>query len=84
MAEFCECPNNSESVRNPVRDWINEIEHKFPGTKHNIINSFMEVLPILKKEYKQKDKSILECSVCGEPCSQNVCRACQAIEKAFQ
>jgi len=84
LDKFTECPNNSDSFRNKVRDLINEFENKFPGTKHNIINSFIETLPLLKKEYSKNSHEIIECKTCGEPCSQNICRACQTIEIKFQ
>src|SRR3989344_8009909 len=44
--EFLECPHSSDSYRGDIRDMINNIEAKYPGTKHSIITSFLEILPM--------------------------------------
>jgi len=33
---------------------LNEMEQQYPGTKHGIVNSFLEMLPLLKKKFKQR------------------------------
>ena len=78
LGKYMECPYETDSYRASVRDILNEFDGKYPGTKHNIISSFLEVLPLLKKEVQGKIKS---CSNCGEPCSQDVCQACKLIKK---
>ena len=80
MDEFSECPNEKFSFRADVRDTINTLEEKYPGTKHNIIVAFLEILPLLK-ESQDIQEPIQECSTCGEPCSQEQCQACKTIEK---
>ncbi|MBI2672293.1 TIGR00269 family protein [Candidatus Woesearchaeota archaeon] len=77
--DYKECPNNEESYRCYIRDKLNEIEEKFPGTKHSIITSFLETLPLLRKNYNIK--KIKTCKSCSEPCSQEVCQACKLAEK---
>ena len=37
--EFNECPNVNKAFRLRIRDMLNEIELKMPGTKKNIVNS---------------------------------------------
>ncbi len=78
--EYCTCPYADEAYREDIRVLLNNLEHKYPGTKHAVINSFLEILPLLKERYK-KEKKILECEKCGEPCSQKICQACRMIEK---
>ena len=78
LGKYMECPYETDSYRASVRDMLNEFDGKYPGTKHNVISSFLEVLPLLKKEVQGKIKS---CSNCGEPCSQDVCQACKLIKK---
>ncbi len=80
MHEFTECPHSSEAYRGAVRDMLNEFEAKYPGTKHSIINSFVETLPLLKEKFKKEDHEIKACTICEEPCSQNICRTCQYIK----
>ena len=73
---FIECPNAEDSYRAQVRDWINMLEEKNPGTKHSIVNSYLEIMPMLKKQFKDK-KELRYCKQCNEPCSMEVCKVCQ-------
>jgi len=75
---FVECPNSSDSYRSDIRDTLNSLEAKYVGIKYGIVNSFIEILPILKEKYKFK-AVIKACSNCGEPCSSNKCKVCQFI-----
>lgn len=67
-----------DSFRTKVENMLNEMESKYPGTKNNIINSFLEILPKLKEKY---DNKIRECSICSEPCSGNTCNTCKLIKQ---
>ena len=78
IEEFKECPYSTDSYRGSIRDMLNEFEVKYPGTKNNIITSFMEILPLLKKNYKSENP-IKRCKTCKEPCSQEICQACKVI-----
>src|SRR3990167_8653093 len=73
---FCECPNNTKAYRIEVRNFINNFEQKYPGTKHSIINSFLEILPSLKEKYRNYEE-IKYCSQCKEPSSKETCQACE-------
>ncbi len=74
---FNECPNIHLSFRASVRDQINEIENKNPGSKNGMINAFLEVLPMLKDKYRKEKKEFSFCSKCGEPCSGEICNTCK-------
>jgi uncharacterized protein (TIGR00269 family) len=78
--EFNECPYNPKSFRNQVREIINQFEEMYPGTKHSIVNSFLEILPILKAGAKQEG-TIKECVKCGEPSSQDTCQKCFILDQ---
>ena len=78
--KFCECPNNTEAYRIHVRTFINNFESKFPGTKHSIINSYLEIMPMLKEKYKNVEE-IKYCKKCEEPSSKDVCQACEIRSK---
>ena len=77
--DFNECPHSSDSYRGDVRDFLNDFEARYPGTKHSIMTSFLEILPLLKESYK-KSIPINECKSCGEPCSQEICQTCKIVE----
>ncbi len=80
LKEFNECPNVSKSYRAQVRDMLNEMENKFPGTKYSIVNSFLQTLPLLKEKFKSSSP-VNQCAKCNEPCSNDVCNACYYLEK---
>ena len=79
IPNFKECPYNTDAYRGDVRDFLNNFESKYPGTKHSIITSFLELLPLLKEHYKNSIP-INECKSCGEPCSQEICQTCKIVE----
>ncbi len=79
LDNFNECPNVPQSFRAQVRDSLNDLENKFPGTKYSIVNSFLQILPYLKEKFK--DGEIKICSKCNEPSANNVCNACVYLEK---
>ncbi len=76
---FIECPYSVHSFRASVRDMLNSMEASYPGTKLGIINSFIKMLPMLKKA--PLDKELNYCSNCGEPSSRSVCNACSIAMK---
>ncbi|HZX11869.1 MAG TPA: TIGR00269 family protein [Candidatus Nanoarchaeia archaeon] len=83
MDEFKECPYARGAYRNHVREVLSSLEERFPGTKHNVVLSFLEVLPLLKGNERYSG-SIKECEVCGEPCSQDICQACFYVESVVK
>ncbi|MBI2508068.1 TIGR00269 family protein [Candidatus Woesearchaeota archaeon] len=82
MDEFNECTYCTESNRFVVRDMLNSLEQKYPGTKHSIVASFLEVLPLLKEKYK--NQKINSCKICSEPASSEVCNACNLLQRIRQ
>jgi len=76
--KFNDCPYTVDSFRNEVRDMLNKFDNKYQATKYSIIQSFLEVLPLLKKKYK--NALINSCDECGEVSSQKLCKACEYAE----
>ncbi|MBU2634531.1 MAG: TIGR00269 family protein [Nanoarchaeota archaeon] len=77
-SKYVECPYTIDSYRNEVRDMLNNFENKYPGTKHAIVNSFLDILPLLKDKYKT-NKKIISCKKCKEPSSKEYCQACEIL-----
>ncbi|MBU4501045.1 MAG: TIGR00269 family protein [Nanoarchaeota archaeon] len=77
--QYDECPYAISSYRAEVRDMINNFTAKQGQTKHAIINSFLDILPVLKKKYAKSE--IKSCKKCGEPCSGEVCKVCEFLDK---
>ena len=78
IGEYITCPYEVDSYRASVRDMLNDFEEKYPGTKYNVISSFLEILPLLKNK---KIAAIKSCKECGEPSSQDICQACKLVKK---
>jgi len=73
------CPYSVEAYRNDIRDFLNAMEHKRPGTLTAILRSgeavsqaFVETSPSFE---------FGECSVCGEPTPAKVCKVCQLLDE---
>ncbi|MCD4759837.1 TIGR00269 family protein [archaeon] len=74
---FGSCPNAHLAYRNKVKKLISDFNNEFPATKYSIINSFLEILPDLKKKYKKS--KLKYCKSCGEPASKENCQVCEYI-----
>ena len=85
--QFKECPYAERGYRAHIRDMLNDFEQKYHGTKQGVIQSFLALLPTLKKKELEetvfKNKSILLCQKCSEPANQNICQACK-IKKELE
>jgi uncharacterized protein (TIGR00269 family) len=77
---YCHCPHSDMSFRRFVKGKLNEIEDKHPGCKNGIVNSLLEILPVLKEQYKNK-KEFRYCEICGDACSGKICNACKMEEE---
>jgi uncharacterized protein (TIGR00269 family) len=77
--DFSECPYSKESYRSHIRDMLNELEELYPGTKHSIVSSFLEILPLLKS--KKSLNKIKKCKKCNEPCSSDLCQKCFVLNQ---
>ena len=70
-----ECPYSSLSLRAKIKEFLNNTESKHPGTKENVMNSFIKILDV------EATSTVLnECEKCGEPTSGKICKACEIRE----
>lgn len=76
---FNECPNVPQSFRAQVRDMLNNLENKYPGTKYSTVNSFLQTLPLLKQQFRAD--AIKICARCSEPSANEICNACAYLER---
>jgi len=68
------CPCAADSFRTRIKKHLNTIEKQHPAAKKSIMDFFLEISPTLKS--MQPEGTIRECSLCGEPSSNKVCRVC--------
>ena len=71
------CPYSDEALRNQFRNVIDELETRSPGTRHSIISSYDQMLPVLTASSKPAD---LKRCACGEPTLGAGCKACELRE----
>ncbi len=69
------CPYASEALRNDARMILDGLEEKHPGIMFTIFNSVERIRPAL--EMLAKEEGLGECSECGEPTTDKICRTCQ-------
>ncbi len=69
------CPYAPEAYRDDIRSFLNQIESKRPGTKYNILRLYDKISP----QITISQNSIQECSICGEPSVEKICKACQLL-----
>ena len=81
-SELPECPYAYLSLRSDVKEMLNRFEMKFPGTKHSIVRGFESISGPLAKKYNQVD--LASCRLCGEPCVDELCKACQLLERMMK
>ena len=74
-----ECPYSTQALRGVFRDIIDNLEYSHPGTRHSILNSYNNIKDMLFDKYQPV--KLNECSKCGEPTSQEICKACILKEK---
>lgn len=71
-----ECQYAPEALRNSYRNVMFELETKYPGTRHSIVNSYEAILPALEKMYPSAKLRTCEC---GGPTTSGRCKACELI-----
>ncbi len=70
-----ECPYVRASLRDEVRDILNRIEQRHPGTKFSMVRSVDKLSSLLRGEIGE----IKYCKSCGSPSGREVCRMCELL-----
>lgn len=71
------CPYRETSMRSDVRNFLNRMETKHPGTKYALLRSLGRVRSSLGRLAVQAE--FHECRLCGEPTVGDICRPCKAL-----
>ncbi|MGB9635214.1 MAG: TIGR00269 family protein [Candidatus Micrarchaeia archaeon] len=72
-----ECPYAGYALRNPIREFINSMEDKYPGTKFRMLNSYISLSNSIKIP---KNIGIDRCKSCGKPSSTKLCKRCSFLQ----
>ena len=73
------CPYASEALRNDVRLMLNRMEEKHAGLKFTIFRAIEKIRPAL--EATAEKEGLRECSECGEPTTDEICKTCQMLKE---
>jgi uncharacterized protein (TIGR00269 family) len=76
---FIECPYVTEGFRPYVRNFINDLESKYPGTKFKLLNSYLSTKDAITKTAGKEMREPNSCVNCGEPTSGKICKCCELV-----
>jgi uncharacterized protein (TIGR00269 family) len=71
------CPYLETSLRNDVRTFLNTLEQKHPSMKFSLYRTLEKIRPQLSFP---NQGALGWCERCGEPSTQQQCRACQILQ----
>jgi len=71
------CPYISRAMRQEVKDLLNEIEAKHPGTKYSIMRGFDRIIEL----QPPGSYEVIPCNRCGEPSSDGICASCKLLDR---
>ncbi len=72
--KYCRCPCASDGFRFAIRDFLDEQERESPGTKENIVKTFMKNAGRNKSSQRRS-----LCASCGEVSSRGFCKTCELL-----
>jgi uncharacterized protein (TIGR00269 family) len=73
------CPYALEAMRNDIRFFLNRMEERHAGIKFTIFKSLEKIRPALEKIAEKE--GLRECSECGEPTTERICKTCQVLRQ---
>jgi len=72
-----QCPYAPFSLRNEIRVFLNRLEFRHPGAKFSVFYALERIRPIL--DASTGPQKLVECKICGEPTTGEICRACEIL-----
>ena len=72
-----ECPYSNEAFRGIVKDFLNNAEEKYPGTKFNVLSSYLGMREIIGTHAPHEEKASVRCKACGTKSMNELCKACE-------
>jgi len=73
------CPFAKKALRQTIRDQINQVEEKHPGTKFAIMKSSENLNKILKPHFEKHKINLFKCTECGELSVSEICKKCKML-----
>jgi cytoplasmic tRNA 2-thiolation protein 1 len=75
-----QCPYMNESIREEIRQFLNDLEKAHPGIKYNTYKSIMDISALIRNRV---DPAIMRkaCEKCGRDSTEQICSVCRIQEK---
>jgi cytoplasmic tRNA 2-thiolation protein 1 len=75
-----QCPYMNESIREEIRQFLNDLEKAHPGIKYNTYKSIMDISALIRN---RGDPAIMRraCEKCGRESTEQICSVCRIQEK---
>lgn len=77
---FAGCPYAQDSFRGEISKIIKDLSKNHPTIMYSTLRGFDKIKIAIKEEYKNEYK-FEKCEICGEPSSNEICRACTFLEE---
>ena len=77
---FDSCPYAQHSFRGEVAELINKLSEKHPTIKYSTLRGYDKIKEAVQDDLKKTFK-VSRCKKCGEPSSNELCRACTFLEE---
>jgi len=72
------CPHGHEALRNDIRNFLNAMEIKHPGSKFTLLRSAEKLRDQLSRGIALSE--LRECAKCGDPTPHDLCEACVMLQ----
>ncbi len=73
------CPDLKTSLRWMIREFLSEVNKRYPNFNEKLVMNFLSLLPKIRREWKYEGK-LKRCAICGEPSHQEICKACEVLK----
>jgi len=73
------CPYAAEAYRTDIRLFLNDMEHKRPGTLLAVLRSAEAIVDAF--EHTPSTSEFKQCTKCGSPTSATICKTCTMLEE---
>jgi len=72
------CPHGNEALRNDIRNFLNQLDQKHPGSKFTLQRTAERLRELLSRTAPVAELN--ECVKCGDPTPHQLCEACMMLD----
>jgi uncharacterized protein (TIGR00269 family) len=72
------CPHGNAAMRNDIRNFLNQLDQKHPGSKFTLQRTAERLRELLSRTAPVTELN--ECAKCGDPTPHQLCEACMMLD----